>query len=222
MTDPIPQTAPRGAAPGRRERRKQALRQHIYDVAAGLFVAAGFESTTVEQIAAAADIAPATFFNHFRNKQAVLVEMTNEVITHVQKLLDRELTEDRTTQERLIGFANAAAADIEQNRGIARNVVLTIVNSDPSHDDGPAYLVRVYAPFAAMLSEGQARGEVRSDLDADFLAEMVLGIFNATITSWLARDDYPIETRLRQAARFAWESIQNDSTKVFEADGEQS
>ena len=36
----------------------------------------GFEATTVEQIAAAADIAPATFFNHFQSKNALLGEMT--------------------------------------------------------------------------------------------------------------------------------------------------
>lgn len=212
MTTPTPQTISQAVAPGRRERRKQALRQHIYDVAAALFISQGFEATTVEQIADAADVAPATFFNHFHNKHAVLVEMTNEVITHVQALLDRELTEGRTTRERLIGFGDAAAADIEQSREIARNVVLTmIMHSDPSQDDGPAYLVRVYEPFAAMLRDGQNRGEVRNDLDADFLAEMVIGIVNATITSWLARDDYPIEKRLRQAAQFAWESIQNTS-----------
>ncbi len=65
---------------GRREKRKRELRDRIYTVAQELFTAQGFEDTTVEQIAAAADVVPATFFNHFQNKNAVLAEMTTEVL----------------------------------------------------------------------------------------------------------------------------------------------
>ena len=61
---------------GRRERKKRELRSRIYQTARTLFLSQGFEATTVEQIAAAADIAPATFFNHFQSKNALLGEMT--------------------------------------------------------------------------------------------------------------------------------------------------
>lgn len=209
MTPPAKKTDKRVAAsvvPGRRERRKQALHQHIFEVSVGLFTAQGFDATTVEQIAEAADIAPATFFNHFQNKQVVLIEMTNLVVTHLQSLLDEEFERDADTRTRLVGFARAAASDIGQARGIARDVVLTMVRSETDGAE-PPYLVRVHQPFAEMLREGQARGEVREDADAAFLAEMVVGMLNATVTGWLASPDYPIEKRICQAAEFAWETV---------------
>ena len=57
------------APPGRRERKKQLTRQAISDVATALFLERGFDDVTVAQIAAAADVAVQTVFNHFRTKE---------------------------------------------------------------------------------------------------------------------------------------------------------
>lgn len=56
----------------RRERKKQQLRQHIAETALRLFSEHGYERTTVAQIAAAADVATKTFFNHFPSKEDVV------------------------------------------------------------------------------------------------------------------------------------------------------
>jgi AcrR family transcriptional regulator len=207
ISDTAENAAPAEPPRGRRERRKEALRNHIFDVATRLFTEHGFESTTVEQIATAADIAPATFFNHFQNKQAVLIEMTNLVVSYLQGLLDQEFERETDTRSRLMGFATSAALDIEQARGIARDVVLTMVKNESQPGEAP-YLVRVHQPFVTMLREGQERGEVRDDLSAEFLAEMVVGLLNATVTSWLSDSNYPIEKHLPKAAQYAWESVQ--------------
>ena len=60
---------------GRRARRRRELHERIFNTARGLFLSQGFEATTVEQIAEAADIVPATFFNHFPSKEEVLREI---------------------------------------------------------------------------------------------------------------------------------------------------
>ena len=89
---------------GRREARKTALREKIYETARELFLTDGYEATTIAQIAEAADIAPATFFNHFTNKSAVLHEMTGEVAEHIQTLVDRQLERPVPAQERIRGL----------------------------------------------------------------------------------------------------------------------
>ncbi|RSM86604.1 TetR family transcriptional regulator [Kibdelosporangium aridum] len=55
----------------RRERKKQQTRRLISEAALKLFAEQGYEQTTVAQIAAAADVATKTFFNHFPSKEDV-------------------------------------------------------------------------------------------------------------------------------------------------------
>src|SRR5437879_13434513 len=57
---------------GLRERKKQRTRDAIQREAMRLFQEQGYEATTIEQIAAAADISPSTFFNYFPTKEDVV------------------------------------------------------------------------------------------------------------------------------------------------------
>ncbi len=192
---------------GRREKRKRQLRAQIYAEAMELFMAQGFENTTVEQIAAAADVVPATFFNHFQNKNALLGEMTSQVVEHLQQLLDDRLEATTSTRERLMNFVDDAIDGIVQSRGMARDVLLEFLSAESKPGNPTPYLPRLHEPFERILRKGQQNGEVLADRDASFLAEMVIGMLNAPVTHWLSDPTYPIEQRLPEAARFAWYAI---------------
>ena len=58
---------------GLRERKKQKTRESIQRMALRLFEKQGYQETTIEQIAAAAEISPSTFFNYFPTKEDVVL-----------------------------------------------------------------------------------------------------------------------------------------------------
>jgi AcrR family transcriptional regulator len=60
-------------ARGLRERKKQKTRDAIQREAMRLIGKQGYEQTTIEQIAAAVEISPSTFFNYFPSKEDVVL-----------------------------------------------------------------------------------------------------------------------------------------------------
>ncbi len=192
----------------RRERRSRELRRHIFLEAQRLFLEHGFEHTTVNQIAAAADIAPATFFNHFQSKTALFDAVTAEVLEYLQGILDEEFAQEATTQERIIAFSDRVAVEILDVRKLAHDTLLGLIRTGTDSGQVAPHTSKIHAPFASMLREGQQKGEVRDDYDATFLAEIVIGALNASITNWLSDYEYPLADRLRETAVFMGEAIE--------------
>jgi AcrR family transcriptional regulator len=61
-------------SPSLRERKKLKTRASIQKEAMRLFLENGYEATTIEEIAAAVEISPSTFFNYFPSKEEVVLE----------------------------------------------------------------------------------------------------------------------------------------------------
>lgn len=82
--------APAEAAPAKvslRQKHADATRQRILDEAMTLFLAQGFEATTVEEIADRADVSPRTFFRYFATKEALLFHDFEERLEQIQDLI---------------------------------------------------------------------------------------------------------------------------------------
>jgi AcrR family transcriptional regulator len=83
-----------------RERKKQRTRERIVESAFALFADRGYQATTLADIAAAADIAPRTFFSYFPSKEAVVFHNFDAILASVQATLD-ERPDGETTLDML-------------------------------------------------------------------------------------------------------------------------
>jgi AcrR family transcriptional regulator len=69
---------PSAPTTGLRERKKAKTRETIRHVAYELFESRGYDETSVEQIAAAAEVSPSTFFRYFPTKEDVVLADDND------------------------------------------------------------------------------------------------------------------------------------------------
>jgi len=73
-----------------RERKKLATRRALRRVALDVVEERGFSQVTVEDIAAAADVSPRTFFNYFPSKEAALFGTDPDRVTALRERVLRE------------------------------------------------------------------------------------------------------------------------------------
>lgn len=102
-------TSERSGSPSRRER----TRQRICEAAHDLFLRRGFNGTTMEEIASAADLRRSTVYNHFRDKEEILAAIGRDYLAAITVII-AQLPSPRPTRaeiDRWIGeFARFAAS----------------------------------------------------------------------------------------------------------------
>ncbi|MER5292293.1 TetR/AcrR family transcriptional regulator [Streptomyces pharetrae] len=72
-------------AEGLRERKKRQTRQHISDVATGLFIERGFDAVTVAEIAEASNVSVNTVYNYFPAKEDLFLDRSREVVDRLSR-----------------------------------------------------------------------------------------------------------------------------------------
>lgn len=78
--------APSGG-PSLRERKRAEAKAKVAEVAIALFAERGFAAVSVDEICAAAEVAPRSFFRYFPTKSDVLLEPTREIAERLDALL---------------------------------------------------------------------------------------------------------------------------------------
>lgn len=72
-------------AEGLRERKKRQTRQHLSDVATGLFLERGFDAVTIAEVARAADVSVNTVYNYFPTKEDLFLDRSSGIVDRLSR-----------------------------------------------------------------------------------------------------------------------------------------
>ncbi|QGV81958.1 TetR/AcrR family transcriptional regulator [Streptomyces ficellus] len=100
---------PSATLPGLRETKKQETRQLISDVATGLFLAQGFERTTIAEIATAARVAKKTVTNYFSRKEDLVLDHQDAFIASLAGTVSGRQAGESALSALRRAFTDAAA-----------------------------------------------------------------------------------------------------------------
>ncbi len=173
-------TATRGPAPGLRERKKARTRAAIREHALRLFREQGYHTTTVEQIAAAAEVSPSTFFRYFPTKEDVLLQDDMEQL--MLEAFDRQPPELG-----LVAAIRAAAREMQTSMDQDQWENLR-QSSDLAHTI-PEVRARALDDLSrtiAMLAEAMAKRTGRSpdDMAIRAVAGAIFGVIVSVTMPW--------------------------------------
>lgn len=187
-----------------RERKKARTREALIDAALRLFTEQGFEQTTVEQIAAAADVARRTFFRYFPSKEAVLFPDRERRLERFRESLTGTSDHDdviEAVRQALLILADDYT-DHRERVALQQRIVL----SSPSL---LAYDHELDQHWEAALAEalGDRPGAPRHDRrHARLRAGAFMGVIRATLREWYAARG---RTNLRALGQEAFELLRN-------------
>lgn len=167
---------------GLRARNKRERRRRLEDVAMELFERDGFDKTTIEQIAAAAGLAPRTFFSYFSTKDDLVLADYTDRLSRILDELEQRPADEPAWDALRASFA-AVAADYEAEAERLRRRFL-IMATNPSVF---ARSLQLQAGWEQTLTE---RLTSRLDGDPDdqtprLLAATALAVMRASLQHWL-------------------------------------
>ncbi|GAA2592454.1 TetR family transcriptional regulator [Dactylosporangium fulvum] len=167
-----------------RERKKQKTRWAIQEHAVRLFAQQGYDATTVEQIAEAAEISPSTFFRYFKTKEdAVVQDRYDDLMADAIRNAPPELSPlDTVRRAFLDAFAQIDPDEAEQVLQRARLALSVPALRMRSLDNMQSSIKFLAAPLAERL--GREPDDFRS---VAFMGACVGAIINAVMT-WVEND----------------------------------
>jgi AcrR family transcriptional regulator len=157
--------------------RPRSLEAHrkVLDAAVGLFAERGIEATSMDAIAQASGVSKATIYNHWADKEALLLE-----VMLMLNGLDRE-PEDVDTGDVQRDLATVLTRrPPDQFEGARNRMTPALIAYSAVHPEfGKAWRLRVMEPprqcLKKILNRGISRGLLPRDLDLEAAMALLLG-----------------------------------------------
>jgi AcrR family transcriptional regulator len=165
-----------------RERKKLKTRRAIQDHALRLFGEQGYDETTVEQIAEAAEISPSTFFRYFPTKEDVVVtDEYDPIMAEMFRAQPAELSPIealRATMRDMLPLMFATDTEVVMTR-------MRLTTSVPALRARTFESLREGTHLILKEVMAERAGRPRDDLDVDAFAWAVVGALMSAMYAWM-------------------------------------
>ena len=160
-------------------------RQQILAAAQRCFAREGFHRTTMQDVVREAELSPGAIYRYFPSKTELVAAIADERHQREAALLEapsRGRKADAELRRAMQRFFESLAEPAEQE---TRRVGIQVW-AEALRDANVLKVVRrglelPRARLAALVRAGQARGELRPDLDADALARAMIALFHGFV-----------------------------------------
>lgn len=191
--------APEDSAAGLRDRKKVATRVALRRAALDLFEEKGFGPTSVDEIAARAEVSRSTFFRYFGSKEAVLFdpidEQGDEFLHYLNARPPAESPWD-AFRAALLSTSRPSSIDIERDR--EQRLLDDLLSTDPALDGRRLALSEKWTNILAdVFARRGGRGD--PNFEDRLAAATCMAVSEEVRRLWRARPDVPAEEMIDKA-----------------------
>lgn len=207
---------------GNEARKKQEKDLRLNDIlgaAEPIFMEKGFESTTMDEIALAAEYTKRTVYQYFPGKEDIYFALALRAFQNLIQSMEPAFLTDKTGADQLLDAGMVYQRLFEDNPG--RFLLLSRVRNVHSREEESVYhqgIVQcqgtMFKLFSGAIVKGQSDGSIRSDVEP-FQGALYIASSSISLFSELAENQTRIESQfgldvsdfMRLSLRFMVESL---------------
>ena len=155
-------------------------RPRLVTAASAVFAEKGYASTRVADIAERAGVGKGTVYEYFSSKEELLFAVFESINEEISTRVSETLSMDGSARKKLLALLRLGAEVVSEQAEL-QPVILDFWAASRGKDFEEQYheaVVASYGLFRSMISnfirDGQKRGELKADVDAEALATMVV------------------------------------------------
>lgn len=170
------------------EQRERERRKRLMETGLDLFTQLGYQNTTVEKICSQAKVTTRHFYQHFRNREALLEALLAQLREDVTSVVLSAMQQRGNPQERAM---NTLRAFVDFYLGDPRRAQLGSVESvgiNPRMEALRRKSIHQFAQFITIAANDLAAAGELPDRDYHLPSVALVGAVNELIVEWLTSD----------------------------------
>ncbi|MFN0154834.1 MAG: TetR/AcrR family transcriptional regulator [Gaiella sp.] len=167
-----------------RAQAQEEKRQLILDAAVRVFAREGYHTSRVGDIAEEAGVAHGLLYHYFSSKDEVLQTVFRENWSQLVERLETVASAGEPTLEKLAGIAKILLRTWRNAPDLVTVMVREIARS-PKLRQQVDEVSAVFDLIQRVIEQGQADGELRTDVDPRLAAWVVYGALEEILTGWV-------------------------------------
>ena len=183
-------------------------REQLIDVARELFAQKGFEGTSVEEIAATAQVSKPVVYEHFGGKEGLYAVVVDSEVTRLHEAIRTALTTPGATSRELIEYGALALMDyLDEHPDGFR-----ILARDSSVVSGQGSFASILSDIVGRVEDLLAAPLKRHGFDTNYAglyAQALVGLVALAGQSWLATREPAKKVVAAHLVNLAWNGMAN-------------
>lgn len=187
-------------------------KQRIFDVAYGLFAQKGYTTTSLSDIAKAADVSTGTLYRYYPTKGDFLMQIRHDSVTRLREVakeipaslpLDEQIT--LVAQNDLLGVLLASSIDYELERDAEMD--LTLASFSETYASYERFCEereirsQLCSIYRELIEHAQGCGDFDPSVDAQLLAQIVTAIFFQELDLLIYDDSHDFKESFQKKVR---------------------
>jgi TetR/AcrR family fatty acid metabolism transcriptional regulator len=172
----------------------------IIDAALKVFSNKGYASTRMADIAKEAEMSYGLVYHYFENKENLFEAIVEDWWSGFYKELEMLKHSDMTTEEKLVGIIRYIFKVYETNSNQLSIYVTEVSRGFVYHTDtkGKDKFQKLFSLCKEIMLEGQQKGFLRNDIQANYLAYIFLGSIDAFLSVIILGNEKLNESRQKR------------------------